>query len=208
QEADRLTLIDAGLAGSAETIFGAVERGGARREDLAQVLVTHYHADHIGALAELAERGGARVLAHRLDAPVVRGEQEEAEPVLSDAERPYAERAIQSTPAAPRAQVDRELEDGDEIDLDGGARVVHVPGHTPGSIALYVPKRKLLFTGDAVAGVDGKPIVGVFNADPEQARASFRKLADLDFEVACFGHGAPLDRDASLAFRRAAERLG
>lgn len=207
-EADRLTLIDAGIAGEHDKLFGAIERLGRRPDDLRQIVITHYHADHIGAVAELAERTGAQVLAHALDAPVVRGEAPEPPPVLSEAERPYYEQAIRSTPKAPPARVDLEVADGDEIDLGGGARVVHLPGHTAGSIGLYVPRTRALFTGDAVAGVDGKPITGVFNVDREQARASFRKLAALDFDAACFGHGPPLDKDASVAFRRAAERLG
>ena len=109
-------------------------------------------------------------------------------------------------------RVDRELADGDEIDLDGGARVLHVPGHTMGSIALYLPARKLLFSGDAAAHIVtvGPPSgpFGMFNEDREKVKESFRKLAELDFEVACFGHGKPLDKQASLAFRRAAEKLG
>jgi glyoxylase-like metal-dependent hydrolase (beta-lactamase superfamily II) len=55
--------------------------------------------------------------------------------------------------------------------------------------------------------VNGRPIVGVFNEDPEEAVASFRKLAELDFDAAFFGHGEPLSRDAALAFRRRVERL-
>ena len=158
-------------------------------------------------LAHVVERTDAQVLAHALDAPVIRGERVAEEPVLSGWEKELLDQITEDKEAWPPARVDRELADGDEIDLEGGARVVHVPGHTPGSIALYVPKRQLLFAGDAVASVDGKPIVGVFNLDGEQAKASFRKVAELDFEVACFGHGAPLDKEASLAFRRLAERL-
>lgn len=208
QEADRLTLIDTGLVGNGELIVGAIEAIGHRPEDLAQAFITHYHNDHIGSLARVVERTDAQVLAHALDAPVIRGERVAEEPVLSGWEKELLDRVTAGMEPWPSARVDRELADGDEIDLEGGARVVHVPGHTPGSIALYVPKRRLLFAGDAAASVDGKPIVGVFNLDSEQARASFRNLADLDFEVACFGHGAPLDKEASLAFRRLAERLG
>ena len=109
----------------------------------------------------------------------------------------------------PPGLVDRELQDGDEIDLDGGASVVHVPGHTAGSIAVYLPGRRLLFSGDAaVADPEGRLMVGVFNVDTQQARESFRRLAALDVDVACFGHGKPYDRDASIAFRRLAEKLG
>ena len=210
QEADRLTLIDTGLAGDAERIFSAIEVIGRRPNDLRQIVITHCHADHVGSLAEVAERSGAQVLVHALDAPVVRGLRPAPEPLISDAERPMYEQAVRLTPTAspPPAPVDRELKDGDEVDVDGGARVVQVPGHTPGSIALYLPGRRVLFAGDAAArDPDDELLVGVFNVDPAQARQSFRRLAELDFEVACFGHGRPLDREASLAFRRAAARL-
>jgi glyoxylase-like metal-dependent hydrolase (beta-lactamase superfamily II) len=101
--------------------------------------------------------------------------------------------------------VDVELDDGDELDVAGGARVVALPGHTPGSIALHLPESRVLFTGDAVARLaDGEVILGVFNADRAQALASLRRVAELDAAVACFGHGEPLTADAALALRAAA----
>jgi glyoxylase-like metal-dependent hydrolase (beta-lactamase superfamily II) len=209
QEADRLTLIDTGLSTQADLILDAVAAIGRKPADLRQIVLTHSHADHTGSLAELVARAGAEVIAHKLDAPVVRGDAPEPPPVLSDIERPFAEAALKATPPAPPCRVDREVVDGDEIDVGGGSVVVHVPGHTAGSIAIYVPKRKLLFSGDAAARLPGGDvIVGVFNVDTEQARQSFRRLASLDVETVCFGHGAPMDRDASVAFRRVADRLG
>ncbi|MCH8201128.1 MAG: MBL fold metallo-hydrolase, partial [Chloroflexi bacterium] len=83
-----------------------------------------------------------------------------------------------------------------------------VPGHTPGSLAIFLPKEKLLFAGDAAErDLEENLVLGMFNLDQAQAIESFRKLAALDFEIACVGHGKPLDRDASLAFRRVAEKL-
>ena len=212
QEADRLTLIDTGLANSADRVFAAIEAIGRRPEDLRQIVITHHHGDHTGSLAAIVERTKAQVLVHTLDAPIVRGEQPPPGPRTDGVARilgPLLARG--SRPATP-ARVDRELQDGDEIDLDGGARVLHVPGHTAGSIALHVPAKRLLLAGDAAANTFGlgppSGPFGLFNEDQAQARASFRKLAELDFEVACFGHGRPLDREASLAFRRAAEKLG
>ncbi|MEX0786946.1 MAG: MBL fold metallo-hydrolase [Dehalococcoidia bacterium] len=211
QEADRLTLIDTGLAGSADRILAAVERLGRRPQDLRQALITHHHGDHVGSLAALQERTQTQTLVHRIDAPIVRGEEKPPGSSATGFWRlllPLLSRGVK--PPQP-ARVDRELEDGDEVDVDGGARVLHVPGHTAGSIALYVPARKLLFCGDAAANTLGlgppSGPFGIFNEDRADAAHSFRKLAQLDFEVACFGHGKPLDKDAALAFRRAAEKL-
>jgi glyoxylase-like metal-dependent hydrolase (beta-lactamase superfamily II) len=208
-ERDRLTLIDTGLDSHAQRILDEIEAIGRKPGDLRQVFVTHYHADHMGSLAELVEGTGAQVLVHALDAPVVRGETPEPPPVYSsELEREIGETIIGGVAPARRCPVDRELADGDEIDLDGGAVAVHVPGHTAGSIALHVPGRRALFSGDAaVRGPDDRLMCGVFNVDTAQARASFAKLAELDFDIACFGHGPPLDKKASLAFRKLAERL-
>ena len=182
---------------------------GGRAEQVHTIILTHPHADHVGGCAELVERTNPQVMAHALEAPVIRGEQPPPEAQISEIERPFHEQAVKATPPAAPARVDRELEDGDEIELDGGARVVHVPGHTPGSIALYLPAKRVLFTGDAAARTPGDQVIaGVFNVDPAQTRESFHKLAELDFDVACFGHGKPLDRAATLEFRRATERLG
>ena len=207
-EADRLTLIDTGLAGSTAKLLAAIESTGHKPEALAQVFVTHHHRDHTGSLAEVVERTNAQVLAHPIDARVVRGE---VEPPAPSGGGPLRALIARSNTPPPPVRVDREVGDGDEVDLDGGARVVHVPGHTAGSIALYVPGRKLLFSGDAATNTMGlgppSGPFGMFNEDRQASRASFRKLAELDFEVACFGHGAPLDKEASLAFRRAVEKL-
>ena len=205
-EADSLTLIDTGIAGDVRLILDEIDGLGRAVDDLRQVVLTHCHKDHAGTLSALQKLCDAPALAHRLDAPVIRGEAGVAEPSLSGPERQIFDRvAASGIPDAEPANVHRELEGGDELDIGGGATVVHVPGHTPGSIAVYVPRAKVLFTGDAVASISGRPFVGFFNVDPEQAKQSVRRLAELDFEVGCFGHGMPLTKEASFAFRKLAE---
>lgn len=201
-EADSLTLIDTGIAGDVRLILNEIDGVGRAVGDLRQVVLTHCHKDHAGTLSALQKLCDAPALAHQLDAPVIRGEAPVAEPTLSGPERQIFDSVAVGMPDAEPAKVHRELEDGDELDIGGGARVVHVPGHTPGSIAVYVPRAKVLFTGDAVASIDGRPSVGFFNVDPEQAKQSVRRLAELEFEVGCFGHGMPLTKEASFAFRK------
>ncbi|MFF5445735.1 MBL fold metallo-hydrolase [Streptomyces sp. NPDC012888] len=202
QDGGALTLIDSGHAGSAGEIEGAIRSLGLRPERLERIVLTHCHRDHVGAAGELAARWGAEVLAHRLDAPVIRGEAPVPEPVLLDWELPLYEHGL-TVPEAPPTRVDRELEDGDELPFGGGARVVHAPGHTDGSIGIHLPEHGVLFTGDCVAGV-GRVMPGVFNVDRAAAIASFAKLAALEPAVACFGHGDPLTESTAATLHAAA----
>jgi len=204
-DADRVTVIDTGLRGSAERVLQAVESAGRKSQDVRQIIITHHHRDHTGSLAELVERTGAQVMVHALDAAVVRGERPPPGPSSGGLLKPLLTRMAAGATAA---RVDRELADGDEIDALDGVRVVHTPGHTPGSICLYCPKRRLLFTGDAAANTFRLgPPTGWFTEDMAQAKESIRKLAALDFEAVFFGHGRPIDKDAALRFRRFAEKL-
>ncbi|MGY0022091.1 MBL fold metallo-hydrolase [Streptomyces sp. YJ-C3] len=205
-----LTLVDAGPAGAGQPIADAVRDWGHAPEDVRRIVLTHFHEDHAGGAGEFARLGGAEVYAHRLDAPFVRGEATEPEPVLEDWERPFFAQAQAQLPPRPAHPVlpssVQELADGDVLDFGGGARVVAAPGHTDGSIGLELPQHGVLFTGDAVAAspVDGQVMLGVFNLHREQAVASFRRLAALDSEVACFGHGDPVTDGAAAVLRAAA----
>jgi len=202
---DGLTLIDSGITGSAIAILNAVASLGRSPDELTEIVLTHYHDDHIGGAAELVEWIGANVLAHRGDAPVIRGEAPQTPPILEDFERPIAEAVLPRVPRAERVRVDREIDDGDTT--SGGGVVVAVPGHTPGSIALHVPSAAVLFTGDTIASHEGEPILGVFNVDRLQTMESVVHLAQLDFDSACFGHGAPLVGNARARIQGLAESL-
>ncbi|MER6196189.1 MBL fold metallo-hydrolase [Streptomyces sp. NPDC001586] len=202
QDGEALTLIDAGNVESAAEIEGAIRSLGLLPERLERIVLTHCHRDHVGAAGELAARWGARVLAHRLDAPVIRGELPVPEPVLLDWEIPLYAHGL-TVPEAPPTRVDRELEDGDALGFGDGAYVVHAPGHTDGSIGIHLPDHGVLFTGDCIAAV-GPLMLGVFNVDRGRAIDSFHRLAGLSPSIACFGHGDPLTVDTATALVKAA----
>ena len=207
-EKDRASMIDTGIGGNLQVVLDGMSAAKRGARDLRQIVATHCHQDDTGLLAELRRISGATVLAHTRDAAVIRGQAEVGAPQLTEPERQIFEQVTKGMPAAEPVSVDRELEDGDVVEIGGEyARVVHLPGHTPGSIGVFMPRRRVLFTGDAVASLAGRPVLGFFNVDPDVARRSFARLAELDFETACFGHGPPLLKDAALALRREAERL-
>jgi len=110
-------------------------------------------------------------------------------------------------PMAP-CKVDRALQDGEVVEALGGLRVIHVPGHTPGSIALYQPERQILFCGDAIfnrSPMGGKQGIrfppSIVSVDSIRAQAAARKLAALPVEVLCCGHGEPILEGAGERLR-------
>lgn len=101
--------------------------------------------------------------------------------------------------AAHPVGVDVMVNDGDQLPILGGIKIFHVPGHTPGSICLLLESKRLLIAGDVIAHRFGLrlPLKG-FTVDIEQEILSVRKIASLEFDTICFGHGSPLRYKARL----------
>ena len=204
-----LTLVDTGSPGDGGKIVSQLEEGGHTLSDLKTILLTHCHGDHVGNAASLVARSGAWVMAHEEDIPYI--EQTTSLPALSSWRRILNWLMDKLMPTSP-CEVNNALHDGDVVATLGGLHVIHVPGHTPGSIVFYQPERQLLFCGDVL--FNGHPFTGrgglqmpprFFSVDPAQAEASARELADLSVEAICFGHGAPLREGAQAALKRVAQ---
>ncbi|WP_217229545.1 MBL fold metallo-hydrolase [Streptomyces anulatus] len=205
RDGTELTLIDAGDIESAAAIEDAIRSLGLDPAGLRRIVITHGHRDHYGAAQELADRHGAEIIAHALDAPVVRGERPVPEPDLLDWELPLWEHGL-TVPEAPPTRVDREVTGGEVLPFGDGARVVHAPGHTAGSIAIHLPLHGVLFTGDTVASVE-RVMLGVFNVDRAEAAATLRRLAALAPRTVCVGHGDPLTENAAAEMAAAANAV-
>lgn len=211
-DGDELTLVDVGLPGLTKTFVKAIRDAGRDPGDLRHIAVTHHHADHTGSLAPLAAKiPGATVYAHPLDIPVIIGEKPIPGPSPDSRLGKVLGPVVMRMQPARLEHVDiqQPVEDGAEIPAAGGMSVVHTPGHTAGHISFLKPGNGgVLFVGDAAANMFGKiglPI-GMFTEDMEQARETMRKIAELDFDAACFGHGSVITGKAHAAFRRWVEK--
>ncbi len=198
---DGLALIDTGIPDSAPTILEAVRSIGRQPSDIRHILVTHCHMDHAGSLAELKRLTGAPATMHRLDAAMVRAGQSrrplKPAPGLLNALLGRILVSFVSSAIEP-AEIEHEAQDGET--LAGGLRAIHVPGHCAGQLAFLWPQHGgVLIAADAAANVFGLGLSPVYE-DLDEGRRSLSKLAGLDFEVACFGHGKPIASGASRRF--------
>jgi glyoxylase-like metal-dependent hydrolase (beta-lactamase superfamily II) len=196
-DADGVTVIDTGGKGSAPGIVEGLAELGKTPSDVRRIILTHGHQDHAGSAARLATATGAPVLVHDGDAGPVRtgGEYPKLKARTLLGWLILLRRPPHSVEAAPNVQT---LGDGEEV---AGMRVIHTPGHSPGHVALLWPRHGgVLIAGDTVFNVPYLAAAPLYQ-DLDGLHASARKLAQLDFEVACFGHGKPIKGGASKRFR-------
>jgi hydroxyacylglutathione hydrolase len=203
-EGGGVTLFDAGIAQMTNAVASAAATlGGVNR-----IVLGHADVDHRGVAAGL----GVPVYCH----PAERTAAEEGEP-----QREYhrvEQLRIPSRWVYPRlmeywnsgpVEIAGTIEEGDDVN---GFRVVHLPGHAPGLVALFRERDRLALTTDCfyVADVDTSrpqppaPAPDAFNQDTAQARESIRKLAALDPAVCWPGHLGPVTGDVRAQLERAA----
>ncbi len=170
-----LVMIDSGAGKSPHTIVDNIRSSGLDPANITTLLLTHCHVDHIGAVSFFKEQYNCRIVAHDLDADAI----ESGDPGLTAA-RWYNTRL-------PKTTVDRRLKGESEIIICGKETIqcIHTPGHTPGSISVYMDSQatRVLF-GQDIHG----PFSREFKSDIRQWRASMHKLLDLEADILCEGH--------------------
>ncbi len=189
-----IILIDTGLAHRSKKIIRYIIQVLHRKPThVTTIFLTHADADHTGNAEELRRLTGAKIVAHPEDAEILAGKKERRMPKGGTSRIFSVLRPLLKTRPF---QVDLLARDGDDI---AGLQIIHMPGHTPGSIALYDQKRKILFVGDALRhkkGVIQGPVEGM-TMDLNKAYESIEKLTSFDFDVLLSGHSKPMLSSAS-----------
>lgn len=205
-DSDEVTLVDTGTPGSVEKILEAVQAIGRQVTDLRHILVTHCHPDHAGSLAALKQSTGAPAYMHPTDAAIVRtgkiprGDFKPAPGLINN----VLFRIFIGFGGAEidAAEIEHEIQDGDELAIARGIRAIHVPGHCAGQLAfLWKEHGGVLFAADTASNMRGLGY-SLGYEDLEEGKRSLRKIAAIDFDVACFGHGEAIIQNASARFRQ------
>lgn len=198
------TVIDTGMPGGGAKILDAIRELGKQPSDIRHILLTHAHPDHIGGVAELKKATGAEVYMHPLDAPIAtRGAGFRPLTPAPGLRTGILFRLFISRNANAKVEgvkIDRQINDGERLPLAGGLRAIHVPGHCAGQLAFLWEKGSVLIAADACSNVMGLGL-SLGYEDLGVGKQSLKKLSQHEFQIACFGHGNAITRDASAQFK-------
>ena len=196
-----VTLVDCGLSRAPARIVRALASIGRHPSDVQRIVLTHAHGDHAGgAAAMVAQSATDGIEVHADDAAFVR--EGRTPPTDPGAGAGWLFRRFGST-SFTAAPVRRELHDDDRLDVAGGLRVVHTPGHTPGHVSLLHEPTGVLITGDSIFNIASRRTwpVAAFCTSAEQSRRTAARLADLEFGIAAFTHGPHIAHHARETIR-------
>ena len=197
-----MALIDAGVPGQAGEICGAIAALGRSPESLTHLIVTHQDWDHVGSAGELRKIApGMKVVAHAEEAPYIDGTRLPIKlaarlaqyGALPDGDRGFVDAWKDMYEKEP-LPVDIQVHDGEVLDICGGLEFVHVPGHTPGHIAVLLRGCRVMVCGDAANIKDGR-LAGsnpAYTHDMELADKSLKKIGGYGISGIVAYHGGYL----------------
>ena len=195
----RALLVDSGRGGSEKKILEALRREDLQPEMLDLLILTHAHFDHAGSAARLKELTGCRIMVHRSEADRLRngfsllpgGTRWKAK-ILVGLGRIFARRLGKYKGVEPDILVDDSYDLQEEFGFP--ARVIHTPGHTPGSMGVLTGSGELM-SGDLFFGLEGKEYFPPFAEDIPALLESWKMVRSLPVKTIYPAHGNRIEAE-------------
>lgn len=217
-DGDDATIVDAGLPGYWKLLGPELAAMGKTLDHVRALVLTHGDSDHLGFAARLCREKGITAYLHPADA-------ERARLMTKKPRSSWGETRIGPVVQflwyaarhgglrIPRLEQVQPMNDGDVLDIPGRPRIIHMPGHTQGSVSVLVPGCDALFVGDALStrnvlnGSTG-PAIAPFTLDRAQAMGSLDRLKTIDATWVLPGHGPAWDGGVTQAVQSAHNQPG
>ena len=203
-----VTVIDAGLRGHWHDLLAELTSIGRTPGAIKGVILTHGDSDHVGFAERLRRDYGVPVYVHAGDADRAKGGPKPANakqsmklgPLLGFTAYALRKGGMRTTWLTEVVEV----HDGETLDIPGAPQIIGLPGHSEGSIAVYVPTADAVFVGDGLTTrhvLTGKkgPQPAPFTDEPDQAIASLRAIVATGAKWVLPGHGAPWNSGVEAA---------
>jgi len=199
-------LVDAGMPKSGKEIVKVAESRFGENNPPKAIILTHGHFDHVGSIVHLVEEWNVPVYAHPLESTFLTGMESYPEPdtsveggVLAKISSVYPNEPVNIS------EVLQQLSDDGTVPFFDDWKWIHIPGHSPGQIALYRERDGILISADALITVKQDSLYKVLIQKEEvcgppvylttnwsEAKASVEKLAALDPQILVPGHGTAM----------------
>jgi hydroxyacylglutathione hydrolase len=190
-----LSLIDVGLIGMGSYKVQAIQKMGIDLKTIKRIILTHIHFDHIGCLSEIQKQiPWAELWVHVLEAQSL--EKGDERPVYGmELFREMCQMEYGLKPDAFKFQVSRKLHGDEPLDIGGMIwKVIHIPGHSIGSIGLYHQPKRILIPGDVVYADYAIGRFDLHGANASDLKKSLIQLAELEVDVLLPGHNQIVEK--------------
>lgn len=201
EEADgSVTLVDTGLKGRGpKRIVEGLAALGKQPEQVHRILLTHSHFDHGGGARGVVDRTRAPLVAHEIEAPYL----SRGRPPSYTGTRLLLRLLNMRPPTIEVVDASSTFRDGEVLDVAGGLRVLHTPGHTPGHCAFLHDRSGVLITGDSIFNWRNRMTwsIAAFCSDPDMNKDTADRLGEAEYEIAAFTHGPEIRDNARESIR-------